>query len=42
MEYARRAKSMKTIFLDHGFRGFDDGADLIVELLQGRLARDSA
>ena len=55
MEYARRAKSMKKIFLDHGFRlvydndlgeplsdgfyftlsypGFDDGADLIVELL---------
>ena len=55
MEYARRAKAMKKIFLDHGFRlvydndlgeplsdgfyftlsypGFDDGADLIVELL---------
>jgi aspartate/methionine/tyrosine aminotransferase len=54
-EYARRAKSMKAIFLKHGFRlvydndlgepladgfyftlsypGFDDGADLIVELL---------
>jgi len=54
-EYARRAKTMKAIFLRHGFRlvydndlgapladgfyftlgypGFDDGADLIVELL---------
>jgi aspartate/methionine/tyrosine aminotransferase len=54
-EYARRAKAMKSIFLEHGFRlvydndfgeplsdgfyftlaypGFDDGAELIVELL---------